>query len=157
GTQAIADHFDSSRELEVHLDDQGKDDYRKMIQAIPKMAKFAFVRQARHLPYGNGTPLLAAKDFIGENEPFVYMFGDDLVITDDSHPPCTKQLIDVFIQHNAEAVIAFQEVPLSECNRYGMAKLRSNTEPKQLESIVEKPSPEQTPSTLAQLGRFVFS
>jgi UTP--glucose-1-phosphate uridylyltransferase len=154
GTQGIADHFDSSRELEVHLDEQNKAEYLDVVQAIPQMANFAFVRQARHLPYGNGSPLIAAKRFLGSNESFVYMFGDDLVL---SQTPCVKQLIDVYARHDAAGVVAFQEIPRQETYRYGIAKLKKGTEPPELDTVVEKPEPEDAPSTLAQIGRFVLS
>ena len=154
GSQGIADHFDSSRDLEIHLAEQKKADYLKIVQDLPKMANFAFVRQARHLPYGNGTPILAAKDFIGRDEPFVYMFGDDVVF---SNTPCVQQLIDVYKKYSPLAVIAFQKIPLSESYRYGMAKLKPNTSPPEMESIIEKPAANHAPSDLAQVGRFVFS
>jgi UTP--glucose-1-phosphate uridylyltransferase len=153
GTQAIADHFDSSRELEVHLKEQKKFDYLRIIQAIPKIANFAVVRQTAVLPYGNGSPILAARSFLNEGESFVYMFGDDLVL---SRVPCVKQLLDVYYKHEPDAVIAFQEVPSEEIRRYAAAKLKNQAEPKQIESLVEKPSPDQAASNLAQLGRFVL-
>ncbi|MCK4340712.1 MAG: UTP--glucose-1-phosphate uridylyltransferase [Phycisphaerae bacterium] len=153
GTGLIADHFDSSRALEVHLAEQNKPDYLAMIQALPKMANFCQIRQGRHLPYGNGTPLLAAKDFLGD-EPFAYMFGDDVVF---SETPCIKQLIDVYLKHQPAAVVAFQEVPPAEISRYGSALLKPGTEPKELEHIIEKAPHDKAPSLLAQLGRFVLS
>src|SRR5436305_3673991 len=82
GSQGIADHFDSTRELEIHLQEQNKPDLLQRVQELPRMANFAVVRQGRHLPYGNGTPLLAASHFLGKDEPFVFMFGDDLVLSD---------------------------------------------------------------------------
>ncbi len=153
GTGLIADHFDSSRELELHLAEQKKDNYLAAVQALPKMANFCQIRQARHLPYGNGTPILAAKDFLG-NEPFAYMFGDDVVL---SKTPCIKQLINVYVKHEPAAVVAFQKVPPSEISRYGSARLKPGTDPAELELIIEKAPPEKAPSMLAQLGRFVLS
>ena len=153
GTQAVAEHFGSTRDLEIHLAEQGKDDWLRMVEAIPRLANFAVVRQGRHLPYGNGTPLLAAKSFLDKNEPFVYMFGDDLVL---SETPCVKQLIDVYTRHRPAAVVAFQDMPPLEAIRYGLAKLKKDREPKELEFIIEKPSLEEAPSTLAQLGRFLL-
>lgn len=157
GTHAIADHFDSSRELEVYLEENRKADYLKMIQDLPKMANFAYVRQAKHLPYGNGTPLLAAKEFIGKDEPFVFMFGDDMVLPGPNDKPATLQLIEVFEKHQPAAILAAQDVPRHETNRYGIVKLKPNSDPPELESIIEKPTPEKAPSTLAQFGRFVLT
>jgi UTP--glucose-1-phosphate uridylyltransferase len=153
GTQLVADHFDSSRELELHLAEQGAQHYLEIVQALPKLANFAVVRQGRHLPYGNGTPLLAAKSYLDRGEPFVYMFGDDLVL---SQTPCVRQLIEVYERYQPDAVIAFQEVPRSEICRYAAARLKNDGEPRVLESLVEKPKPEEAASNLAQLGRFVL-
>jgi UTP--glucose-1-phosphate uridylyltransferase len=153
GSQVVADHFDSSRELEVHLQEQGKSDYLKIVQDLPKMANFAMVRQARHFPYGNGSPILAARSLLNEGEPFVYMFGDDLVL---SRTPCVQQIVEVYAKHRPDAVIAFAEVPAEEIHRFGAAKLKGRSEPKELESLVEKPPRQDAPSNLAQLGRFVL-
>lgn len=154
GGGGIENHFDSARELEVHLQEQKSQRYLDVIQAIPKLASFAYVRQARHLPYGNGTPLLAAKGFIDEGEPFVYMFGDDLVL---SQTPCVRQLLDLYEKHDPAAVIAFQEVAPEEAYRYGIAKLKPGTKPAEMESIIEKPKAGTAPTNLAQIGRFVLS
>lgn len=153
GSQGIADHFDSTRELEIHLQEQKKDDYLKIVQDLPKLANFALVRQAKHLPYGNGTPLLAASAFLNKDEPFVFMFGDDLVLSD---VPCCKQLIDLYEKHKPAAVIAAQEVPKEETKKYGIVALKANTSPAEMASIVEKPA-SNPPSLLAQLGRFVLT
>jgi UTP--glucose-1-phosphate uridylyltransferase len=152
GSGQLADHFDSSRELEIYLAEQDKKDYLAAVESLPKMANFCQVRQARHLPYGNGTPILAARNFIG-NEPFAFMFGDDMVL---SETPCIKQLIDVYNAHQPAAVVAFQEVPRSEISRYASAKLKPGKDPLELEYIIEKAPPEKAPSLLAQLGRFVL-
>jgi UTP--glucose-1-phosphate uridylyltransferase len=154
GNQALEDHFDSSRELEIHLEAQHKLRELEEVQRIPNMANFIFVRQGKDLPYGNGTPLLCAKSLIHPGEAVVYMFGDDIV---KSEVPCAKQLIDVYYQYEPAGVIAVQEVPLQEISRYGVPKLKPGTDRNELEYIVEKPSPENAPSNLAQLGRFVLS
>jgi UTP--glucose-1-phosphate uridylyltransferase len=139
--------------LEVHLEESGKPELLEVVQSIAQMANFAVVRQGRHLPHGNGTPLLAARRYLDEGEPFVYLFGDDLVL---SETPCVRQLIDVYQQHRPDGVIAFQEVPNSEINRYAAAALKTGTEVDEIESLVEKPSPEEAASNLAQLGRFLL-
>jgi len=152
GSQGIADHFDSSRELEIHLEEQKKADLLEAVQRLPKLANFAVVRQARHLPYGNGTPLLAARRFLG-NEPFVYMFGDDMVLSD---VPCVRQLVELYEKHRPSGVIAAQEVTQEETKRYGIIKLKPGKSPPEMELLVEKPPPEKAPSRLAQFGRFIL-
>jgi UTP--glucose-1-phosphate uridylyltransferase len=123
------------------------------VRAISQLANFALVRQTARLPYGNGSPILAARRFIGD-EPFAYLFGDDLVL---SETPCVRQLAALFEAHEPAAVVAAQEVPREEINRYGAIALKPGRAPLELESVVEKPDPERAPSTLAQLGRFVLS
>jgi UTP--glucose-1-phosphate uridylyltransferase len=154
GTQTIADHFDTTRALEVHLAEQHKHELLERVKAISEMANFALVRQTARLPYGNGSPILAARRFIG-NEPFAYMFGDDLVL---SETPCVRQLTRLYEEHDSPAaVIAAQSVPRSEINRYGAIALKEGCDPPELLSVIEKPKPEEAPTTLAQLGRFVLS
>jgi UTP--glucose-1-phosphate uridylyltransferase len=151
GSQAVGDHFGSSRDLEIHLAEQEKLAYLEIIQAIPRMANVAVVRQGRHLPYGNGSPILAAKAFLDQGQPFIYMFGDDLVL---SETPCVKQLLDVYQEHGPAGVIAFQQVPWSEIDRYAAAKLKGDS--KELQSLVEKAPASEAASNLAQLGRFLL-
>jgi UTP--glucose-1-phosphate uridylyltransferase len=154
GSQALEDHFDSSLELELHLEAQGKRPELEEVRRIPTLANFVYIRQDKNLPYGNATPLLSAKSLIHPGESVVYMFGDDVV---KSEVPCAKQLIDVYQKYQPAAVIAVQEVPIQEINRYGAAKLKAGTDRNELEHIVEKPAPAEAPSNLAQLGRFVLS
>src|SRR5512136_1214419 len=95
GNQSLENHFDTSTELEVHLEAQGNMRALKEIKKISTMARFVYVRQGRNHPYGNGTPLLCAKSLISPGEAFIYMFGDDIVRSD---VPCARQLIDVYEQ-----------------------------------------------------------
>ena len=111
GNTAVAEHFARSPELEAQLAESKNTDRLQMIRAISEMARFTFVPQGNHLPYGNGSPLLAAKEFIGQDDAFVFMFGDDMVVSDT---PCVKQLVDLYEARNPGAVIAAQSVPKSE-------------------------------------------
>jgi UTP--glucose-1-phosphate uridylyltransferase len=154
GNQAVEDHFDSSRELELHLETQKKWRELEEIRRISGMANFIFIRQGKDMPYGNGTPLLCARSVIHPDEAVVYMFGDDIVKSD---VPCAKQLIDVYEKYKPAGVVAVQEVPLEEISHYGVPKLKAGSDRNELEHMVEKPSPAEAPSNLAQLGRFVLS
>jgi UTP-glucose-1-phosphate uridylyltransferase len=73
----------------------------KIIKNITKLANFAYVRQKKHLPYGNATPLLSVEHLVDNDEAFVYMFGDDMTIPNNG-TPVTKQLMDVFYKENAK-------------------------------------------------------
>lgn len=153
GTQAVEDHFDSSLELENYLQMQEKLDKLEETRRIPNLANFVYVRQKRNYPYGNATPLLCVKNLIDDDEAFVYMFGDDLI---KSEVPGVLQLIKVREQHADAFVVAVQEVPKKELNRYGIVKLKSGTKENEFEYIVEKPDIDKAPSNLAQDGRFIL-
>jgi len=154
GQGIMEDYFDSSLELEHMLDANGKEGLLETVKKIPQLANFIYVRQKKNLPYGNGTPLLVAAPLIDDNEAFVYMFGDDLTMSDT---PVTKQLIDVYYKENPSAVLAVQEVPDSEVERYGTVEYKKGSENKyEISSLLEKMPLGKNPSNMAQFGRFVF-
>lgn len=155
GSHIMEDYFDNRFDLEYSLEKAGKDDKLEMVKNIPQMANFVYVRQKSHLPYGNGSPLLAVKDLIDDQESFVYMFGDDLTLSD---VPVTKQLIDVFQEQQAAAVLGAQEVPWEEVERYGTVKYKEGAKYKyEIEMGLEKLPRDKAPSNIVQFGRFVFS
>jgi len=155
GQHIMEDYFDNNLELERSLSDNGKEDRLKIIQDIPLMANFVYVRQKKHLPYGNATPLLVAQDLIDDDEAFVYLFGDDMTLADT---PVVKQLISVYERYQPSAVLAVQEVPDDEVNRYGTVKYKENSEvPYAIELGLEKLPVGEAPSNMAQFGRFIFT
>lgn len=165
GNHMLEDHFDSNIELERQLESAGKRDKLEMMRSINKLARFYYVRQTRDMPYGNGTPILAAKDFIGD-EPFVYVFTDDLV---DAHIGATAQVIRAFNDlKNPIAMLGVQEMPKEVLHRYGVVKpivskkivgraQKKFSDTMALEKIIEKPALGTEPSTLAVFGRFVLT
>jgi UTP--glucose-1-phosphate uridylyltransferase len=155
GFKTFNDYFSRNKKLEDTLKDTGKTELAESIKNISKMAKIRFRPQDKSLPYGNGSPILAAKKFLDKDESFVYMFGDDMTLADK---PVTQQLIDVYKEQNPKAVLAVQEVPLWEVSKYGVVTYKTNVPYKyEIESIVEKPAMEKAPSRMAQFGRFVLS
>lgn len=154
GQTLIEDHFDSHVELEHLLEKNGKKEALELIKKIPKMANFIYVRQKKHLPYGNATPLLAVANLIGPDEPFVYMFGDDLV---KAKVPATKQLIDIYQKYAPAAVVAVQEMPWEEIHLYGSVKYKKGTNINQVEALIEKAKRQEAYSQMAVFGRFIFS
>jgi len=154
GQSMMENHFDSNLELEIQLEKNGKRKQLEEVQRVYRMANYIYVRQGRHLPYGNGTPLVAIKDLLDKGESFVYMFGDDLV---KSKVPCTKQLIDYWETQKGAPIVAVQEVTEEEVNRYGIYRIKQGTE-NQVEDAVEKPDPSEVKKPyLAQFGRFVLN
>lgn len=148
------DHFDSHVELEHYLEKVGKKEALEKIREIPRMANFIYVRQKADLPYGNAAPLLAVASLIDNDEAFVYMFGDDLV---RSKKPATQQLIEVFEKERPAAVLAVQETPWEEIDRYATVEYQEKTQNNQIVRILEKMPKDQALSNMAQFGRFVFS
>lgn len=143
----LEDHFDHSWALEYNLEKAGKDNYLKEIKRIADMANYIYVRQ---LPqYGNGVPILSAESLV-KNEPFVFVWGDDLV---KSNVSFTKQMIEDYEQ-TGHLMIGVQEVPKDQVDRYGIVKLKEGT--MQLEDIIEKPPVNEAPSQFADFGRMIL-
>lgn len=154
GQSALENHFDTNLELEIQLEKNGKKEALEKVRRTYRMANFIYIRQGRHLPYGNATPLLCIKNIIDKDEPFVYMFGDDLV---KSKVPCTKQLIEVFFKHKPAAILAVQKTLREELYRYGTVKYKKGTRINQITEILEKLPADKAPSDMAQFGRFIFT
>ncbi len=144
----LEDHFDRNFELECSLRKNGKEEKFKEILKLSEMANFIYVRQKG--PYGNGTPVLSAASIV-EDEPFVYVWGDDLV---KSKVSFTKQMIDDY-NKSGHLMIGAQEVHKTQVDRYGIVKLESGT--MRIEDIIEKPNIENAPSCLADFGRMILN
>lgn len=143
----LEDHFDHSVALEDDLKKNGKDAVAEKISKIADLANFIYVRQKG--PYGNGTPVLSAASLV-DDEPFVFVWGDDLVKSDVSF---TKQMVEDY-EKNGKLMIGVQEVPQEVVNRYGIVKLKDGTN--EIEDIIEKPSIEEAPTRLADFGRMIL-
>ena len=155
GFNTFNEYFKPEKNIVKALQKSGKEDLAKILRNIPKMAKIILRPQDSNLPYGNASPMLAAKKYINKGESFAYMFGDDMTL---SKIPVTKQLIDVFNKQKAKAVLAVQKVPLEEVKLYGVVTYKKGAKYKyEIENLVEKPSIKEAPSQMAQFGRFVFS
>lgn len=155
GFKTFDHYFSRDKKLEESLKSSGKEELAEQIKQISKMAKITFKPQDKDLPYGNGSPILAAKKFIKEGESFVYMFGDDMTLADK---PVTLQIIDVFQKEKPKAVLAVQKVPLSEVPRYGVVSYKKGANYEyEIAELIEKPAIEEAPSQMAQFGRFVLS
>ena len=148
--RSIEDHFDSNPELENNLKEKGKDELLKLVEETTDINLY-FIRQSH--PRGLGDAVLTAKSFIG-NEPFVVMLGDDL-IADET--PLTKQLIDRY-NTTGESTLAVMKVPHEQVSEYGVIAPDKEVEDglHQVNSFVEKPKPEDEPSDLAIIGRYLL-
>jgi len=149
GKRAIEDHFDYSFELEQTLVEKHKLELLSKVREVSELAKFVYVRQP--MPLGDGHAILCAKEVVG-NEPFAVLFGDDLV---DGKIPALKQLISVFEKTNS-SVIGLAKVPKDQTNNYGIIKSCGfDGRTHHIESMIEKPKPEDAPSNLAIIGKYI--
>ena len=154
GEKSLRQHFTPNQELDDYLAKNNKSQYLDSLTNLFKKAKFTLIPQSNSLPYGNGTPILSAKNFIGQ-DPFIYMYGDDLLV-EKTPGSFLKKAINTFHQSYADAIISAQPVSLDQISRLGSIKLKNKTT-NQVDSIVEKPQVGQAPSSLAVFGRFVFN
>ncbi|MFH1766517.1 MAG: UTP--glucose-1-phosphate uridylyltransferase GalU [Patescibacteria group bacterium] len=152
GKRAIEDHFDRNFELEYRLEQRKKLEELKQVSAIGKLAKFAFVRQAK--PLGDGHAVLSAVPFIDAHEPVAVLFGDDII---DAKKPALKQLMDVYDKYG-DPVIALHRVPKKMVPSFGVIggkKLDDKTW--EIERFVEKPPIEKAPTDLIVIGRYILT
>ncbi len=151
GKVAIEDHFDHAFELETQLKkSDGKEKIYEDVLAVSNLANIYFLRQKE--TKGLGHAVLCARSFIG-NEPFVVMYGDDVIISDD---PVTAQLCRAYEEFD-KGVVGVKEVSREAIAKYSsldVTPIRDNI--MQCNDIIEKPSPEQIMSCFAILGRVVL-
>lgn len=150
--RAIEDHFDADHELEVELERANKADLLQAVRSIvPSWASCIFIRQPS--PLGLGHAVLCARPVVG-NQPFFIHLADDLI---DAPVACLKQMADVFAEHQA-SVLGVETVPLEETNKYGIVATSDKAgRLSRIRQIVEKPRPQNAPSNLAVVGRYLLT
>jgi len=154
GDPTIKRYFTPDKVLHDYLKKNDKLQYLASLEYIWSKVKFKFVPQHLYLPYGNASPILAAKSFIGQDN-FYYLFGDDLTI-EKKPGEFLSQMAQTFMTKNADAVLAVQPVPWEEISRYGSI-LFDKTDTTRILDVCEKVPKEVAPSNITQLGRFLFS
>jgi len=145
--------YGSATNIRTLMIRQGKLDRWEKVEKVFKLPKITIVPQDDRLPYGNGRPVLTAKDLVEGDEAFVVMWGDDLVLSEVS---AVKQIVDFYEEDPCDGVLAVQQVPDSEIDRYGMVKIKEGTQ-NQVELVIEKPERDQAPSNMASYGRYVLT
>jgi UTP--glucose-1-phosphate uridylyltransferase len=150
GKRSLEDHFDRSFELEYYLEEGGKLAELEEMRRIAEMADIHYVRQGE--PRGLGHAVLVASEHVGDMA-FAVLLGDDIMHPDAGVLP---GMLDVFERYG-HSVIALKEVPAQDISSYGCAQvkpLQGNVV--QVADLIEKPSPEEAPSNLAVMGRYIF-
>lgn len=151
GKTAIEDHFDTSKELEVLLEEKGKTDLLKIVRDISNLVRFSYTRQKEAL--GLGHAILCAKDLVG-NEPFAVFLGDDII---DAKVPAMAQMVEIYKKYR-HSVLAVQRVPKDNISSYGVIKEEQVEDGVfKVSDMVEKPRAEDAPSDLAVIGRYILT
>lgn len=149
--KSIEDHFDKSVELEMELESKGKYDLLEEVQHISNMVNIHYIRQKE--PKGLGHAIYCAKSFIG-NEPFAVLLGDDIVY---GEKPCLRQMIDIYNEYKT-TVLGVQEVDIKDVSKYGIvAGKHIEDRVHKVQNLVEKPAPDEAPSNIAILGRYIIN
>ena len=147
--RAIEDHFDKAYEVEAELAARGKKELLELVRdIIPKHINCIYIRQPE--PLGLGHAVLCAKSVVN-GEPFAVILADDLI---DAEPAVLKQMAEVYERHQC-SVLGVEEVPREHTRQYVIVKTDGG-EPGVVSAIVEKPRPENAPSTLAVVGRYIL-
>lgn len=151
GKRAIEDHFDHSLELELALKNKGKTTLLEKVLKPTQMVDIHYIRQKE--AKGLGHAIWCARKFIG-HEPFAVLLGDDIV---KASPPCLLQLIQVYNRYKA-SIIGVQEVAEKDLSRYGIVDVVPIDHGfYKIKNLVEKPTLEDAPSTIAIMGRYILT
>jgi UTP--glucose-1-phosphate uridylyltransferase len=151
--RSIPDHFDKAYELEKELEERGNTETLKIVQeVIPAHVSCVSIRQSEAL--GLGHAVYCARPVIGD-EPFAVILADDLV--EDQGRGCMAQMTALFEQQQC-SILGVEQVAPAETKKYGIVEINEiNDSLGQVRSIVEKPKPEEAPSNLGVVGRYIFT
>jgi len=151
GKTALVEHFDVAYELESTLRQRGKEAEISMLRDA-QLAPGDIVTVRQQVPLGLGHAIWCARAFIGD-DPFAILLPDDLIMAD---VPCTQQLAEAYYQTGG-SVVAVTEVPPSQTHKYGILKVGSDDgKLVEVTGLVEKPQPQDAPSNLSIIGRYVL-
>ncbi|SHG69709.1 UTP--glucose-1-phosphate uridylyltransferase GalU [Massilia sp. CF038] len=153
--RAIEDHFDKAYELEAELERAGKTALLEMVRnVIPRHINCIYIRQPE--PLGLGHAVLCARPVVGD-EPFAVMLADDFMATGAGTVPVLAQMTAIF-EKEQSSILAVQKVAREHTRQYGIvAACAYQPRLEQVSAIVEKPLPQDAPSTCAVVGRYVLT
>lgn len=152
GKGALENHFDRSFQLEETLRQRQNLELLKEIESlVPESGTIIYTRQSE--PLGLGHAIWCARDIVGD-EPFAVLLADDLI---KSETPVLRQMIKEFDRLRASTV-AVIEVPKKETSKYGILDAeQTNEETFRVKGMIEKPAPEEAPSNMAVIGRYILT
>lgn len=152
GKPIYEDYFNNAvNHIRKQLIAQGKDERYEAVRHVLDFPKIRVIVQDPALPYGNGSPIVSARDYITDDEAFLALYSDDVVFNSSD----AKSMIDTFSKHpDAKGVIMGQQVDPSVVDKYGIISLKNGDK---LDKIVEKPAIGNAPSKLASYGRYLLT
>jgi UTP--glucose-1-phosphate uridylyltransferase len=151
---AINNHFDHAYELESKLDENNKSsELSQVVGWMPEAGQIAFVRQQK--PLGLGHAIWCARNFIADDEAFVVILADEMMMHDDSNKKnFLKKMIEFYEQKPSNSsLIAVDEIALQDSKKYGIIKIDGA---ENIIDMIEKPQPKDAPSNLAITGRYIL-
>jgi len=152
--RAIEDHFDVSAELNMHLQNSGNTELLEASERLSDLADIHYIRQKEQR--GLGDAVLCAMQHVGD-EPFAVLLGDTICLPDAGEKPCTAQLADVYCRTGLP-VIGVEEVPEHKIKDYGIIDgVLLEERLYDVVDIIEKPSPEEAPSNIGAMGRYLLT
>ncbi len=154
GKRAIEDHFDISYELEQQIKGSAKEGYLTEINTVMSQCTFSYTRQIEMK--GLGHAILTGETLIG-NEPFAVVLADDLCDNTSDEKGVLSQMVNLYEKYQC-SIVAIEEVPIEDTNKYGVIAGEEIAEGiYQIEDMVEKPDPQDAPSNLAIIGRYILT
>ena len=153
GKVSIENHFDLSPELTQTLREDGKEELLQELSFAHSPMQYFYTRQKQLL--GLGHAVLCAEPFVGD-QPFIVALGDS-IIGMHAQSRIVERMTTCYHEKNADAVIAFQEVPKDQVYKYGIAKPKTTGDVFEIEDLIEKPSVDEAPGNLAIAARYVLS
>jgi len=154
GRAIYDDYFhNNSQHIHEQLVKQNKPARFEKIRNVYSLPNIIVIAQNKNLPYGTASPIISALPYIGD-EPFLHVQADDVIVGKST----CKELVDTYLASDDDvmAIIAAQDIPNVDVTRYGIVKLREGTQ-NELDSIIEKPTKEDAPSTLVSFGRYLYT
>lgn len=148
-SQQFQKYFGRDENLEEYLKTHGKEDYLDIVKP-PEGVTFEFVTQPKTAPYGTATPVALAREKIPKGEPAVVLMGDDVLYTGDERNP----IADLIAAAEGNSAALTTEVELSDVSHYGVLATDENGN---LDRMVEKPAPEDAPSRMINISKYIFS
>lgn len=152
GKPIYEDYFyNSVTRIRKQLIAQDKVDRYDVVREVLDFPKIVIIEQDQSLPYGNGSPIVSARNYIADDEMFLALYSDDIVFGKSD----VLSLVEASKKYpDAAAIVAAQEVAETEVNKYGIFKLKGDSK---LDYIIEKPAVGSAPSSLASYGRYLLT